>query len=170
MNPKTKQTWISIAIATVIVCVIAGLAVLGGSVLWIRKHFNTQFTSAEIAGNELERERARFAGQQPLIEWQDERDPPRIHRRTVANTGDLQALRVLAFDPGAGKLVRVSIPFWLLRLTPSKHFRFFDHESGVAIDADRLDLTVEDLERAGPGLVLDAHSRRDGARVLVWSE
>jgi hypothetical protein len=170
MNPKTKQTWISIAIATVIVCVIAGLAVVGGSVLWIRKHINTQFTSAETAGDELERERARFAGQQPLIEWRDERDLPSVHRRSMASAADLQALRVLAFDPRAGKLVRLSIPFWILRLTPSRHFRFFDHVRGVAIDTDRLQLTVEDLERAGPGLVLDAHNRRDGAQILVWSE
>jgi hypothetical protein len=170
MNPKTKRTWISIVIAIGLVCVIACLAVIGGSLLWIRTHVNTQFTSAEMAGDELERERARFAGQTPLIEWQNERDVPRIHRRSVSNAAELQALRVLAFDPNAGKLVRVSIPFWMLRLMPARHFRLLDHESGVALDTDNLHLSVEDLERAGPGLVLDARNTRDGAQVLVWSE
>ena len=38
------------------------------------------------------------------------------------------------------------------------------------VDSDRLHLTVDDVERAGPGLILDTRDRRNGTLVLVWAE
>ena len=76
---------------------------------------------------------------------------------------------MLAFDARAGKLVRVSVPFWLLRLMPGKRFSMGKNE-GVDFDTDRMHLTVDDLERAGPGLVLDGKDPRGGGLVLVWTE
>jgi len=37
------------------------------------------------------------------------------------------------------------------------------------MDLEKLRLTVEDLERFGPTLILD-HKDSDGARVLIWSQ
>jgi hypothetical protein len=31
-------------------------------------------------------------------------------------------------------------------------------------------LTIDDLERAGPGLLMDGTDPRAGARVLIWTE
>ena len=86
-----------------------------------------------------------------------------------AKQTELQALRVLAFDPRAGKLVRFSVPFWLLRLAPSHNFTI-GSKGDFDFDSDRLHLTVEDVERAGPGLILDTRDPRNGALVLVWTE
>jgi hypothetical protein len=61
----------------------------------------------------------------------------------------------------------VSVPFWLIRLAPSKHFSFSD--SGFDFDSDRVRLSSDDLERLGPGLILDQKDRR-GSHVLVWTE
>jgi hypothetical protein len=65
--------------------------------------------------------------------------------------------------------VRVSIPFWLLRLAPTGKRMSFLSENGVDFDSDRVHLTLEDLERRGPGLILD-HIDRQGSLVLVWTE
>ena len=114
--------------------------------------------------------RARFAGQQPLIEIRKD-DEPLLHRdalRAVPAAPKLDTLRVLAYDTRAGKLVHVSIPFWLLRLAPSRHMTFLS-DSGIDFDSDRVHITLDDLERRGPGLILDQADRR-GSQVLVWAE
>ena len=80
----------------------------------------------------------------------------------------LVSLRVLAYDTRGRKLVHVSIPFWLLRMAPSKRMSFLN-DNGIDFDSDRVHLTLEDLERRGPGLVLDQADRR-GSQVLVWTE
>src|SRR5438445_276524 len=114
MDAKTRKTWISVAVALVIIVVVLGLTLLGSAVFFVRRHINAQFTSNEVATQEIERERVRFAGQQPLIELRNDYDEPIIHRRTAAPSGELQTLRVVAFDPHAHKIVHVSIPFWIL--------------------------------------------------------
>jgi hypothetical protein len=167
MDAKTRKTWISIAVAIVIIVVVLGITLIGSAVFFVRRHVNAEFTSAEVATQEIERERARFAGQEPLIEL-TEHEEPIIHRRAAASPGELQTLRVVAFDPRARKLVHVSIPFWILRLAPSGRIRL--NEQNIDLDSDRLHLTVDDLERAGPGLILDARRRRDGGQVLIWAE
>jgi len=168
MDAKTKKTWISIAVAIVIVFAILGLTAIGLAFYVFRQHINTQFVSRQIAEDEIEQARRRFAGQQPLVELpEDRRGPPVIHQRDGART-DLHAIRVLAWDPRAEKLVRVSLPFWLLRMAPGDNFHF--HSAGdFDFDSDRVKLTLDDIERAGPGLLIDRHDRR-GAIVLIWTE
>ena len=168
MDDKAKKTWISVVIAIVIIIAVAGLTLAGGAAFWIRRHVVTQFTSAEVAGDQFSRERARFTGQQPLIELQAG-DEPVIHRRSAAGRPELHAIRVLAFDPRAGKLVSVSIPFWILRLAPNHELNLHG-DQGIDFDRERIHLTVDDVERAGPGLILDTRDRRNGAQVLVWAE
>ena len=74
-------------------------------------------------------------------------------------------MRVLVYDAHEGRLVHVDLPFWLLRLMPSGALGSFGGD--FSFDSGRL--TVEDLERHGPGLVLDARDSRD-AQVLIWTE
>lgn len=168
MDTRTKKTWISIALAIVIIFVILGVALIGTAVYVFRQHINAQFVSAQTAQGEFERARRRFEGQEPLIDLSRGRDNPVLHPRSGKQT-ELQSLRVLAFDPHAGKLVKVSLPFWLLRMAPSRNFTFRS-AGDLDFDSDRLHLTVDDVERAGPGLILDTRDPRNGTLVLVWTE
>ena len=162
----TRKTWLSIALAAAIVIGIFAVVLVGGGAYLIHRHVQTEFTGADTAGNEFARERARFVGQQPLIELRPG-DTPVVHRspRTGAPSVQLQTLYALAYDARAHKLVRFNVPFWLLRLAPSRRLSIFGGED-FAPDADRL--TLDDLERRGPGLVLDA--MQHGSQVLVWTE
>ena len=65
-----------------------------------------------------------------------------------------------------GKLVKFSIPFWLLRMK-SGPIRIGSYANGW--DDSRVRFTIEDLERHGPGLLIDETERTEG-RVLVWVE
>ncbi|HEV8348246.1 MAG TPA: hypothetical protein VGQ16_16840 [Vicinamibacterales bacterium] len=172
MGTKRLPTWVSVLIAAVIIVGILAVAAVGGAAFFIYRHVNTTFTPQENAEIEFTQSRARFAGQPPLIELRHD-DQPIIHRellRDVTSKRKLDALRVLAYDQHARKLVRVSIPFWLLRMAPSKNLSFLnDNGINVDIDSERVRLTLDDLERRGPGLLIDSRDRH-GSQVLVWTE
>lgn len=170
MSQNNRKTWISILIASVLVVGILAVSAVGGTAYFIYRHVNTQFTPTENAEQQFAEARARFAGQQPLIELGKD-DEPLLHREVIPKTmpaTKLETLRVLAYDARAHKLVTVSIPMWLLRLAPSNKFSFLS-DNGIDFDSDRVHLTIDDLERRGPGLILDQAARR-GSQVLVWTE
>ena len=170
MSQSSRKTWISVVIASVIIVGLLAVAAIGGTVFFIYRHVNTQVTASESAEQQFAEARARFTGQQPLIEIR-KGDEPLLHREVIPASrpaAKLDTLRVMAYDTHARKLVRVSIPFWLLRMTPSRHVSFLD-DSGIDFDSDRVRLTLEDLERRGPGLILDQADRR-GSQVLIWTE
>jgi hypothetical protein len=171
MEPKSRKTWISVLIAAVIIVGMLAAAAVGGTVYFFSRHVHTQPVETADAAREFETARARFSGHPPLIEMR-RGDEPLLHRellKSEAPARPLASLRVLAYDPDDGKLVRISIPFWLLRLAPSGKRMSFLSENGVDFDSDRVHLTLEDLERRGPGLILD-HTDRQGSLVLVWTE
>jgi len=169
MQPSTRKTWVAVVIAAVIIVGFLAAAAIGGTAFFIYRHVNAQFTPSENAQQQFVDARARFAGQKPLIEMR-RGDEPVLHRdaMSASRREKIETLRILAYDEHAGKLVNVSIPFWLLRLFPSKRMPFLS-DNGIDLDSDRLHVTLEDLEHRGPGLVLDQADRR-GSRVLVWTE
>jgi hypothetical protein len=167
-DTKKKRTWVAIVVAILIIIVMGGIVLVGSAAYYIRRHISTQFVDDSVAATEFERARARFAGQQPLVELRGEHDAV-VHRRIASSPAELQTLRVLAFDAREGKLVRVSVPFWLLRLMPGKRVSV-GRNQGIDFDTDRMHLTVDDLERAGPGLVLDGKEPGGGGLILVWTE
>lgn len=105
---------------------------------------------------------------------------PIIHQPDPAQkkSADLQTLHALVYDPAASKLVRANIPFWLLRFSPRGRINL---PAGVRLDSGSAHFTVKDLERHGPGLILDLNEHdfdgfehdRDELRgseiqMLVW--
>jgi hypothetical protein len=168
---STKRTWISILIAAVIVVGILAVSAVGGTAYFIYHHVRTEYTPTDSADRQFQQARARFAGQQPLIEMRNGRDEPVFHREVIPKAmpaARLDTLHVLAYDTRANKLVNVSIPMWLLRMAPSNKFSFMK-DNGIDFDSDRMHITLDDLERRGPGLLLDQADRR-GSQVLVWTE
>ncbi len=170
IQSSTRKTWVSVLIAAVIIIGMLAAAAVGGTAFFFYRHVHSQVTPSENAAQQFADARARFAGQQPLIEINKD-DEPRLHREVIPASPSrvkLDALRVLAYDMHARRLVNVSIPFWLLRLAPSNRFSFLS-DNAIDFDSDRIHVTLEDIERRGPGLILDQTDRR-GSLVLVWTE
>jgi hypothetical protein len=156
----TKKTWISILIAVFVIAGLGAIGLVAGSAYWFSRHVSAESTSTESADAEFDRERARFAGQQPLVEFNGGRDNPTVRRLPATAEKpprvDMQALHARVYDPEDGKLVRADIPFWLIRLGQS--FSFMPNMGS---------LTLEDLERHGPGLIVTGRSD-EGQQILVW--
>src|SRR5262245_59589080 len=107
MEKRTK-TWITIIVSVLAVIVMLGVAAIGGTAYWVYSHVHTETVAQETAGDSFSRARARFSGQQPLIEIRD-RDQVVIHRSdAAAATGEipkLTTLHAMVYDPDEGRMV-----------------------------------------------------------------
>jgi hypothetical protein len=165
----TRRTWPQVVLAAIIVLALAAIVLVGAAAFFIYQSVRTEVVPADTANVRLASARARF-GTQPALLQIDADGEAVVSGRTEAGASHepVQTLRALAYDPGPGKLVEISIPFWLLRLAPEGRLSI-DAQSGIKFDAERLSLNVSALEALGPGLVLD-HADRNGMKVLVWTE
>ena len=161
------KTWVWIIVGIVATCILLVIALAGVSFYYVSQHIDTSKTTTLGAQDEFNTVRARFQGQRALIELDaqgnflkanTDREPPPGARRP-------ETLHVMAFDPDDGGLVRVTVPFWLLRMKMNSAIHF----GGNNMSLEDLKLTVEDLDRFGPSLVLD-QANEGGDRVLVWSQ
>lgn len=178
MASKTP-TWVWVVLGIVGFFVLAGVGLVGGSILMVRRHIHTEFAEKQTADQEFARQRARFAGQQPLIELRktvDEDQKMVFHRppESAARRTDLQTIRVLVYDSHEGRLIHIDVPLWIMRLMPTSNRGTRGRQmtlkgNGLDFDFNNGDLTLEDVERHGPGLVVDGIDSR-GAQVLVWAE
>lgn len=165
-TPRKRYTWVWILVGILVlglVVVVGGITV---TALWFRQNMDITDVSESSAATEFETVRAKFAGQRPLFELRDGR--PQLEERAAgkSTTAPLTTMHILAWDSDEGKLVKFSIPFWLLRMK-SGPIRIGSYANGW--DDSRVSFTIEDLERHGPGLLIDETERTEG-RVLVWVE
>jgi hypothetical protein len=162
------KTWIWVIVGVAAVGTLCVIAMAAAGIYYFTQNIEAKKASPAAAAAEFESVRSRFQGQKALIELDERGHFLRSHtdRPPPKNTRAPEALYVLAFDPDDEGLVKVTVPFWLLRLK-MKHTRV--DLGGGRVDLEDLKLTVEDLERFGPTLILD-QTNSGGDRVLVWSQ
>jgi hypothetical protein len=93
--------------------------------------------------------------------------------RYAGRPGRASEVNVLVYEPDEGKLIRVSLPLWLVK-------KMEQHVDWDDIDADDDDddaehvrrvlkrrIRLEDIEKAGLGMLVEV-DEKDGEQVLVW--
>ena len=167
MAGKVK-TWVWVVAAVVVIGILGIIAMAGVGIYFFSQHIETRTETPAGASRDFAQVSARFTGQKPLIEL-DERGRylrSNTDRQAAPNVKTPEALHVMAYDPDDGRIARLNIPLWLLRLKLRGSSIDFN---GNRMDLEDLKLTVEDLERYGPALIVD-HRASSGQRVLVWSQ
>jgi hypothetical protein len=182
MTDRNKKKRRSLAI--VIPAIAFGLAVaaIGIAVALFSRYVKTEDTDSATAAHEFEAARARFAGRVPLVEYRGLQTPI-VRRDPSTPRHQIVAVRALVYSATEGYLRRVNVPMRILRLiTTGGRLSLMD--LGMFGD-DRDRITLEDLERHGPGLVLDTGGGSVGflavsdallgttskdSRLLMWSE
>lgn len=164
----TNKTWIWIIAGFLGVCVLVLVALAGTGVYFVHQHIDARHPSSVEAMREFDAARAAFKGKPPLLELD------RLgHPRQVTPTGQMPtssvrptAMVILTWNPVSGRLVRVSLPFWLLHIGRRKVNIQGDSNP---FDVDRLNIDVNELDRIGPAFLLD-YVTMNGDRVLVWTQ
>jgi hypothetical protein len=165
--PPKKRKWLAIILGVLFLFGFLAIGCVVVTVSWFRQNMAVTETTEEAAMREMDAIRARFPGQQPLIQLVDGKPELVAERASQTSTQTtLTTLHVAAFDSDEGNLVKFSLPFWLLRLK-SGPIRISAYQQGW--DDRGVSFKVEDIEKHGPGVIIDATEPREG-RVVIWAE
>jgi hypothetical protein len=166
---SSKRSWLPIILVIFGGIIMCGILVVGAGVWYFFNHIGIESASDESALKQFEEARKPFLHQAPLLAFTG-RDVV-VNReeieRSEPSDQHLESLNLLTWDPDEDQIVRVSIPFWVLRLKLDGRVSL--RSGSDRFDSEDIPLTVGDLERRGPGLVLDATDER-GQRVLIWTQ
>lgn len=162
------KTWIKITLVVAALGMLGMCAIAGAGVYFVSKHVKTTRISSSSAIKQFDDALVRFKDQKPLIEIDSAERVRRTRDISALPTADTKAthLVVKAWNPDEGRIVNLTIPIWILAMGRRKVDLGMGHDS---FDLGRLDLDFEDIERIGPVLLVDVHTRT-GERVLIWTE
>lgn len=163
-----RRNWLWIIFGVCIVFIFLGIGAVIATTAWMQQNLNITETTDGLAQKEFDSVRARYSSRPPLLEMRNGR--PAYARGTPASLSadakPLEHLHVLVWDPEDSKLASFSVPFWLLRLK-SGPIEFSSYASGM--DDKGVNISPEDIEKHGPGIILDTTSRQ-GERILLWAQ
>lgn len=162
MAVKRWVWWVLGILALLFVVASAGI---GACVWFVTSHFDARSVSPKQAEAEFEAVRTRFKNQKPLLEIREggRLVVERLQERAGTYQGPLpKSLHVLAWDRDEPNRVRITLPMWLLKMKGNLDLR----SEGVGLE--KFNVRVDDLERAGPALLIDHTDGR--SRLLVWTE
>lgn len=156
------RTWIKATIvgAGLIAACLLALGATAGYFVF-RSYEKGSATEAD-ATREMDGIRARFGTRTPLIEIVDPRSMDvRVNRLASSDGARVATVHVVNWNAEDGEVVRTQLPLWLMR------FSSVNLLSEIGLTPAKLRLTVQDIERYGPGVVVDYH-RPGAVRLLVW--
>ena len=166
--PKKTRTWIWIVLGVFIFLVFVAIGGVFVAVSFFRQSFSVSENITQTnAESQFAAIRAKFPGQEPLIQMREGRPEIVAERASQApSSKPLSMLHIIAFDRDEEKVVNFSLPFWILRMK-SGPIRINAYQQGW--DDHGMSFRIEDIEKHGPGIIVD-HTERDEGRVLIWAE
>ena len=162
-----RRNWLWIIFGVCIVLIFIGIGAIVATTAWVRQNVNITDTTERSAEEEFAAVRARFSSRQPLLEMRNGRPAFTAGKAPDGSSAaNIDRLHVLVWAPDESKLINLAIPFWLVRIK-SGPITFSSYASGL--DDEVINLKPEDIERHGPGVILDTTSPK-GERVLLWAQ
>lgn len=156
---RTWVKWTICGIALVVLCVAALAAT--GAYFALRKLDTRVVTEAE-AQREGDPIRGRYTGRAPLVEVVDAKSGDiRINRPADGTAPPVNTIHILTWKAEDGQLFRTEVPLWLMRFSTANLV------SNLGLAPERFRLTVADIERYGPGIVVDYRAPKSD-HVLIW--
>lgn len=165
---SSRKTWIWIIGGVAATGIIGLVGVAGAGMYFVSRHVQSQTTTASEALAAFETATSAFKGRRPLYELNTNDEPVLTTPYASLPSAEPQPseLYIQAWIPEDQRFIRVSMPFWILRLGHRK-VRVTRDQHGF--DFEQLNLDVDQLERIGPALIFDFRNQ-DGVRVLLWTK
>ena len=162
------KTWLKITLVVAALGMLGMCAIAGAGIYFVSKHVQTTPVSSSSAIKQFDDALARFKDQKPLIEIDSHERVRRTRDISGLPTAATKATNfvIKAWDPDEGRIVNLSIPIWILAMGKRNVDLGLGHDG---FDLRRLNLDFKDIERIGPVLLIDVHTRT-GERVLIWTE
>jgi hypothetical protein len=162
-----NMTWSGVLAAagtTVVTLIIAGAG------FFFHNH-RSEKASAQTAEAEFQRLLSRFAGQSPLLDMSERR--PTVDVNSSRCGGPLHSFHAVIFDTrGDHRIVRIKVPYGIARLFGRSSFRWLGELTfldDTEFDPEPIQLSLAQLERHGPGLVVD-YRHPSGGHFVAWVE
>lgn len=158
------RTWVKVSLAGVALFVVGVLALAGTAGYFVFRNLDRRAATETEALREFDQIRARFPARQPLVEILNPQAGDIQINRLVHPEGRLATtLHVVTWNVDDGERLQTEIPVWLMR------FSTLNVLSTLGAAPEKFSLTVQDVQRYGPGIVADY--RRPGQNhVLIWAE
>jgi len=160
------RTWVIALVSIAALAVFGTVVLIGLGVYVFMSNVDIEDVTPETAALSFLEARAPFIGDDPLIRLTRENGKVRaeVLRRDRPSEVLPESLHVLVLDPSDERLVNVRI--WLLRFNADAMVDFSEDDGDVLGD---MNLSLEDIDHHGPGLVLD-YQDADREQVLLWAQ
>lgn len=164
----SRKTWVWAVVVLLAIVVVTMIVVAGAGVYFVTSHIKTERVATADALQSFEAVKASLPTPQPLFELDEDQRPRALRPLTDLPTSATRPdnLLLLAWDPDGERLIRASLPLWMVRFGKG---RMHIGKDGHGFELDRLELDGEQLARIGPALVVDVRSH-DGTRLLLWTQ
>jgi hypothetical protein len=168
-----KRAKLSTVFSVVTGAVIVALTAVGMGLWFFLSHHQSSLVSNQSAEAEFSQLRSRFSTQQPLI------DMSLRHPLDTSTMGQaavpLHTFHTVIFDTrGRQRLVRITVPYWFAGLFADRdgEFRWLGQLTfldDTEFDGESIRLSLDQLERRGPGLIVD-FQHPSGGQFISWVE
>ena len=156
------RTWVKATLGGVALIVVALVALGATGAYFVLRHMEKRAGSESEAVKAIDTVKVRFGSRPPLIEIIDPQNAEiRINRPVEASTLRVDTIHVISWKNDPAELSRADVPLWLMR------FSTVNIASQLGIAPEKFRLSVGDVERYGPGIVVD-YGSPGGLHVLVW--
>ena len=156
------RTWVKATLGGLALIAIAAIALAATGAYFVVRHMEKRAGSEAEAVQTIDAVKARFGLRPPLVEIIDPRSADiRINRPVEASVSPVDTIHVVNWKGDTGELIRTDVPLWLMR------FSTLNIASQLGIAPEKFRLTVSDVERYGPGIIVD-YGSQGAFRVLVW--
>jgi hypothetical protein len=155
-------TWLKAVLGVLGVIAIFVLALGGTGAYYVFRNLDQRELPEAESIKAMEAIRARFGQRPPLIEIANPKTMDvRVNRPDQASSTPVDTIHIINWKSETGELMTTDLPLWLMQ------FSSVNILSQLGIAPERFRLTVEDIERYGPGLIVD-YSQPGEFRLLLW--
>jgi len=156
------RTWVKATLGAAVLIAAAFIALAGTGTYFVFRHLEKRPAGEAESVKAIDAIKARFGTRPPLVEIVDPRSADiRINRPDVAGASRVDTVHVVNWKTDTGELSTADFPLWLMR------FSSVNILSQIGVAPAKFRLTVSDVERYGPGILVD-YGAPGADRVLVW--